>query len=114
MNTGEHLWWIPNGDTPDRIQNHPALQGVDIPVTGKTSKAITLVTRTLLMTAEGATGDPLLHAIDKQTGEHLGSVELPNPGQYGMMTYMHEGNQYVVVQIGGADYPGSLAALRLP
>ena len=114
MNTGEHLWWIPNGDTPDRIQNHPALQGVDIPVTGKTSKAITLVTRTLLMTAEGATGDPLLHAIDKQTGEQLGSVELPNPGQYGMMTYMHEGNQYVVVQIGGADYPGSLAALRLP
>ena len=114
MNTGEHLWWIPNGDTPDRIQNHPALQGVDIPVTGKTSKAITLVTRTLLMTAEGATGDPLLHAIDKQTGEQLGSVELPNPGQYGMMTCMHEGNQYVVVQIGGADYPGSLAALRLP
>ena len=114
MNTGEHLWWIPNGDTPDRIQNHPALQGVDLPVTGKTSKAITLVTRTLLMTAEGATGDPLLHAVDKRTGEVVGSVELPAPGQYGMMTYMHEGAQYVVVQIGGAAYPGSLVALRLP
>ena len=26
---------------------------------------------------------------DKRTGEILGSVPLPAPGQYGMMTYMH-------------------------
>ena len=32
-----------------------------------------------------------------------------------MMTYMHVGRQYVVVQIGeGGVYPGSLAALALP
>src|SRR5690606_20145536 len=30
MNTGEHLWWIPNGQTPERIRNHPALAGVDV------------------------------------------------------------------------------------
>ena len=34
MNTGEHLWETPNGDTPERIRNHPALQGVDLPNTG--------------------------------------------------------------------------------
>lgn len=44
-------------------------------------------------------------------GDNLG----PNR-QYGMMTYMHEGRQYIVVQIGSihTDFPGSLVAFRLP
>jgi glucose dehydrogenase len=114
MNTGEHLWWVPNGDTPDRIRNHPALRGIDLPNTGRTSAAITMPTRTLLITAEGSGGAPVLHALDKRTGERVGTVELPAPGQYGMMGYMHEGKQYVVVQVASPDLPGSLVALRLP
>jgi len=114
MNTGDHLFQIPNGDTPRRIREHPLLQGVDLPNTGQTSRAITMVTSTLLMTAEGLGGEPLLHAVDKRTGERLGTVELPAPGGYGMMTYMHEGKQYVVVQVAGAGVAGSLAALALP
>ena len=114
MNTGEHLWEALNGETPDRIRNHPALRGVDLPNTGRTSRAITLVTKTLLLTAEGSGGAPVLHALDKLTGERLGTVELPAPGQYGMMGYMHEGRQYIVVQIASRDIPGSLVALRLP
>ena len=114
MNTGEHLWAMPNGDTPDRIRNHPALQGVNLPNTGQTSRAITMVTETLLLTAEGSGGAPVLHALDKMTGERLGTVDLPAAGQYGMMGYMHEGQQYVLVQIAGTDLPGALAALRLP
>jgi len=57
-----------------------------------------------------------LHARDKLTGEVLGSVELPAPGQYGMMTYMHQDKHYIVVQIGSirTDFPGSLVALALP
>ena len=57
-----------------------------------------------------------LHARDKTTGEILASVPLPAPGQYGMMTYMHEGKQYIVVQSGSVhmDFPGSLVALTLP
>jgi hypothetical protein len=49
------------------------------------------------------------------TGEILGSVPLPAPGQYGMMTYMHRGQQYIVVQIGSTqtDFPGALVAYRL-
>ena len=114
MNTGEHLWEALNGETPDRIRNHPALRGVDLPNTGRTSRAITLVTKTLLLTAEGSGGAPVLHALDKLTGERLGTVELPAPGQYGMMGYVHEGRQYIVVQIASRDIPGSLVALRLP
>jgi glucose dehydrogenase len=116
MNTGEHLWRIPNGDTPDRIKNHAALAGVDLPPTGVQSHPVTMVTGTLLIHAEGINGHPLLHAVDKRTGEKLGTVELPALGQYGMMTFMHEGNQYIVVQVASTteQFPGSLAALRLP
>src|SRR5690606_5083808 len=45
LNTGEHLWWIPNGDTPESIRNHRALAGLDLPATGKGTHATTLVTR---------------------------------------------------------------------
>jgi len=78
----------------------------------------------LMQTTENLRGDaevsengmPLLHARDKRTGEILASVELPIPGQYGMMTYLHEGKQYIVVQSGSAKgrQPGSLVALTLP
>ncbi|MBI3047721.1 MAG: PQQ-binding-like beta-propeller repeat protein [Acidobacteria bacterium] len=113
MNTGEHLWAIPNGDTPENIRNHPALKGLNIPNTGQQSHPVILATKTLLITAPGGT-DSVLHALDKKTGKRLGTVKLPAPGQYGIMTYLHEGNQYIVVQIMGRNHPGSLAALRLP
>jgi quinoprotein glucose dehydrogenase len=113
MNTGEHVWRIPNGDTPEFIKNHPALKGVTLPNTGQQSHAVMMATPTLLMTAPGGT-DAVLYAVDKKTGKRLGTVKLPAPGQYGMMGYLHEGKQYVVVQIMGPRYPGSLVALRLP
>jgi glucose dehydrogenase len=112
MNTGDHLWEIPNGDTPDRIKNHPALRGLDIPNTGQTGHAVMMTTKTLLVTAPGSVPD--LYAVDKKTGRRLGTVKLPAPGQYGMMGYMHEGRQYIVVQVASPTHPGSLAALRLP
>ena len=114
MNTGEHLWWIPNGDTPERITNLPALQEVQLPNTGVTSHPVTMVTASLLIHAEGTAGQPLLRAINKSTGVRVGAVELPAPGQYGMMTYMHNERQHIVVQIAGRNQPGSLVGLRLP
>jgi quinoprotein glucose dehydrogenase len=114
MNTGEHLWWIPNGDTPDEIANHPLLQGIDTPNTGFQGNATVLVTGSLLMFAEGRGGRPLWYAVDKQTGERLGQVEIPAPVSTAPMTFLHEGVQYVVLPIAGDDMPGSLAALRLP
>jgi glucose dehydrogenase len=115
LNTGEHLWWIPNGDTPDHIKNHAMLQGVDLPRTGKNSHATTLVTRTLLMYGEGRGGAPLFHAVDKRTGRELATVELPGPTMTAPMTFMHDGKQYIVSAIGGRGFPeGALVALRLP
>ena len=34
MNTGEKLWDIPIGQTPERLKNHPLLKGVDCPPQG--------------------------------------------------------------------------------
>ncbi|MXW68153.1 MAG: PQQ-binding-like beta-propeller repeat protein [Gemmatimonadales bacterium] len=109
MNTGEHLWWIPVGDTPNSVLEHDALQGMDIPNTGTGRQAAQIVTSTLLMyTGEGSDGTSYLFAVDKATGERLGQVELPALPRYGMMTYMHEGRQHVVIQA-----PNTLMALRL-
>jgi len=114
MNTGEHLWWIPNGDTPDFVKNHELLEGVELPNTGQRAHATKLLTRTLLISAEGRGARPLLHAIDKRTGETLGTVEMPAASNTAPMTYMHEGKQYVVIPIGDGGHPAGLAAFALP
>ncbi len=114
LNTGEHLWRIPNGDTPEEVRNHPALRDVDLPVTGKRSHATILTTGSLLFYGEGRGGEPLFHAVDKATGEEIARVELPGPTNTAPMTYMHEGRQYIVAAVGGGGLPGELVALRLP
>jgi quinoprotein glucose dehydrogenase len=101
MNTGEHLWWIPVGDTPDSVLNHPKLNGIDIPDTGTGENAPMVVTATLLIyTSTASDGTPMMFAVDKKTGERVGAVELPEKANYGMMTYVHEGKQYVIAQTG--------------
>lgn len=59
-----------------------------------------VVTPTLLL-ASGVTsgGVPHLFAIDKRTGERVGSIELPGVTRYGMSSWMHEGRQYVIIQL---------------
>ncbi len=114
MNTGERLFWVPIGETPENVKNNPALAGMDIPNTGGGSRAILMVTGSLFLTAEVVGSGPVLSARDKRTGELLGRVELPTRAQYGMMTYMHEGKQYIAVQIGGGEYPSSLVTFDLP
>ena len=114
MNTGDHLWFIPNGDTPDNVANNPALQGLDIPNTGNTTHATALLTKTLLVYAEGRGGRSLLYANDKATGERLGTVEIPAPTNTALMTYLHDGKQYIVLPVGGRGYSGSLVAMALP
>ncbi len=125
MNTGERSWSLPIGETPEMLANHPRLADMDLPSTGGAGWSIQMVAGDLLVqtralsegTRQIRPDAPLeLHGRDKLTGEILGSVELPAPGQYGMMTYMHEDKQYIVVQIGSihADFPGSLVAYALP
>ena len=114
MNTGEHLWWIPNGETPERIANHELLEGVDIPNTGFLGNATALITRSLLMYAEGRGGNPTWYAHDKTTGERIGSIDIPTPVSTAPMTYLHDGVQFIVLPVSGNGVPTSLVALRLP
>lgn len=114
LNTGEHAWMIPNGDTPENIKNHSLLRGIDLPRTGKISRPMLLVTKTLLFSGEGLSGGPVFRAHDKATGETLAEIELPATTTGIPMTYMYDGRQYVVVAVGGRGYPAGLVALALP
>jgi quinoprotein glucose dehydrogenase len=114
LNTGDHRWMIPNGDTPDAVRNHPALRGVTIPRTGKNAHANIVVTRSLLFYGEGRGGSPAFHAVDKATGVEIAEVMLPAPTNAAPITFMHKGRQYIVVAIASADLPAELVALALP
>ncbi len=110
LNTGNHKWWIPIGETPDRIKNHPALAGIDVGNTGTGTVAPMTVTSTMLMySSSSSDGTPALFAVDKETGRQLGKVATPEVSRYGMMNFQHEGKQYVVLQTGS-----TLTALALP
>jgi len=65
----------------------------------------------LLLLASGLTsnGQPVLFAVDKLTGERVGTVPIPGSTGYGISSWMHEGRQYIIVQLAAG-----LAALLLP
>lgn len=117
MNSGDHLWWIANADTPERIANHALLEGVDIPRTGIPTRAGVLLTKTLLFVFEGTGGpgaSPIFRAVDKQTGDIIAELELPD-NQTGLpFTYEHDGKQYLAVFVGGGGTPAQLVAYALP
>ena len=114
LNTGDHLWMVPNGETPEWIQEHPALEGIEIGRTGSATRAGILVTKTLVLAGEGFGGGSTLWAYDKATGKIVGGVDLP-ASQSGLpMTYLHEGRQYVVLAVGGQEHPAEVIALTLP
>ena len=56
-----------------------------------------MATPTLLF-ATGQTADnkPHLFGIDKKTGKRVGAVRDAALGGYGLMTYLHQGKQYIV------------------
>jgi glucose dehydrogenase len=107
LNTGEHLWMIPHGDTSAKQQeafrNNPLLKGVDVDTNwGRRGHAAMMATPTLLFATGMAADDrPYLFGIDKKTGKRVGQVQTPRVGQYGLMTYLHQGKQYVVLPRNG-------------
>jgi quinoprotein glucose dehydrogenase len=121
LNSGEHLWMTPNGDTPEFVRNHPALAGVEIPRTGQPGRAGALVTKSLLFVGEGnnlfaaaqGAGGTKLRAYDKRTGEIVSEFDLPAQQTGVPMSYMHEGRQYIVIAVGARNHPGELVALAL-
>jgi quinoprotein glucose dehydrogenase len=113
MNAGTIAWQIANGPTPKEIAEHPALKGLDIPPTGRSTRAVTLVTKTLLFAAEGWGGAPVLRAHDKATGEVLAEIPLPGAAGGLPMTYALDGKQYIVISTAG-QRGAELVALTLP
>ena len=49
----------------------------------------------------------MLRAYDKSTGKEVGAVYMPAPQSGSPMTYMLNGKQYIVLAIGGGNYPAS-------
>ena len=121
LNRGEILWQVPHGETPDNIRNHPRLEGVDIPRTGRVGRIGTLNTKTLVIAGEGGlfttpSGESgaMLRAYDKMTGEEVGEVYMRAPQSGSPMTYVLDGVQYILVATSGSGMPGQLLAYRLP
>ena len=122
LKQGEILWQVAHGETPDNIKNHPLLQGIDIPRTGRIGRVGTLITKSLVIAAESGGTITLpsgeegayLRAYDKQTGADAGQVVVPASASGSPMTYMHDGQQYIVFAISGGGFAGELIAYRLP
>ena len=120
LNKGEFVWQIAHGETPDNVRNNPALKGLNIPRTGRPGIVGPLVTKTLVICGEsgyfttpsGVRG-AMLRAYDKATGKEVGAVYMPAPQSGTPMTYMLNGEQYLVVAIGGGNYSGELVAFRV-
>jgi quinoprotein glucose dehydrogenase len=110
LNTGDHAWMIPNGETPEDIKNNPALKGIDTSKFGGPGRAPLLVTKTLLF----AGGGTLFRALDKKTGAVVFEMKLPANDTGGPMTYLLNGRQYIVVALSGRGASPELIALALP
>ena len=110
MNTGEHAWMIPVGETPSRVLNNPAMEGLDIGNTGSGNLVPMTITPNMLVYSDVNSEDQvMLYAVDKATGETMAEVEAPERSRYGMSTWTHEGRQYIVLQTGPR-----LTAMALP
>jgi glucose dehydrogenase len=120
LNTGEHLWMVPNGDGP---RDHPALKDLNLAPLGHMGRAAPLVTKTLLFVTEGSEtglsippggGGKWLGAYDKVTGRRVARIPLPAGATGAPMTYTHAGRQYLVVAVAGEDHAPEVVALSLP
>ena len=119
LNTGEHLWMVPNGEG---IRDHEELQGLDLPWLGVPGRPAPLLTKTLLFIGEGSPsmvamprfgGGKMFRAYDKHTGEVVWEMELEAGTAGAPMTYMADGRQYIVVGIGETNHPAEFIALSL-
>ena len=116
MNTGDKVWWAPNGTMVKVTSTSPLFQGVTLPDIGGRGQPQVINTKTLVIHGTGRNGQenpPQLFALDKATGKQVGAVKIPSRTTAMPMTFMHKGKQYIVFAT-GAGANTSLVALRLP
>ncbi|MSO63030.1 MAG: pyrroloquinoline quinone-dependent dehydrogenase [Acidobacteria bacterium] len=120
LNHGSQAWMTANGDGP---RHHPAIRHLNLPPLGQSVRAAPLVTKTLLFVTEGDQinvrtppngGGNKIRAFDKATGQVVWEMALAAGSTGTLMTYLHQGKQYLVVAIGGLDHPAEFVALALP
>jgi quinoprotein glucose dehydrogenase len=131
MNTGEHVWMVPNGDGP---RDHPAIKHLNLGPLGVPGRPSPLLTKTLLFIGEGLSnytggsrvppdmppeivtlsGGNKFRAYDKNTGDTLWEFELDAGTSGPPVSYMFEGRQYIVVAIGDPTHSPELVAFSLP
>jgi quinoprotein glucose dehydrogenase len=121
LKTGTMAWQIAHGETPDNVKNHPALRNLKIPRTGRPGLVGPMVTKTLVICGEGGfvitpsgARGAMMRAYDKATGQEKGAVYTPAPSVGAPMTYMLNGEQYIVIGTGGGSTSEELIAFRLP
>ena len=121
LNTGDHLWQVPNGPTPDEIKDNPLLKGLTIPPTGMGAQVGVAMNKTLIFQGDGGyvtqPGHPrgaYLRGRDQKTGAEVGAVFMPAPQSGSPMTYAIEGREFVVVAVSGGNYSGDYLAYALP
>ncbi len=123
LNQGEIVWQVPHGDGP---RDHPAIKHLNLGPLGKRATGITtdgggVLTKELLFAIQsdyhpesvGRSTDGVIRAFDKTNGEELWEFRLGKAPRGTPMTYMHDGQQYVVVGVGGGVQPAEYVALRL-
>jgi quinoprotein glucose dehydrogenase len=121
LNSGDQVWMIPNGQPPDDLKNNPALKGVDTSKFGNPERALLLVTKTMLFSADATGLTPVngssastFRALDKKTGETIFELKLPTHATGVPMTYMAKGKQYIVIAVGGRGEPAELVTFAQP
>jgi glucose dehydrogenase len=134
LNTGDKMWWSPNGGLRQVTTTDPLFAGVTLPpVPAVGGQAQVMNTKTLVIYGTGRSGGAggrgaappaqgaaparapgmNLYALDKQTGKQVGAVPIPSPTSAVPMTFLHQGRQYIVFAT-GAGSNTALVALTLP
>ncbi len=119
MNSGDHLWMVPNGDGP---RNNPLLKDLNLPPLGQAGRAAPLLTKTFLFLGEGSdagqsmpkfSGGNMFRAYDKKTGKAVWETDLGAGTTSPPITYMYKGKQYIVVSVGSVNHTPEIVAMSL-
>ena len=131
MNSGDHVWMVPNGDGP---RDNPAIAHLNLGQLGVPGRPTPLLTKTLLFLGEGLTGQrpggrippdmpvaiatnsggPMFRAYDKQNGDIIWEIELEAGTTNPPVSYLYEGEQYIAVSIGDRSHSPEMLAFKLP
>ena len=123
LNTGNHEWQIPLGKGPT---DHPAISHLNLGDLGSVFNDVVaegglLVTKSLVVSylaAKDETGPEetgsILVAFDKQSGIKTGELLVDQRLHGPVMSYEHEGKQFIAVAGGGRDKDDELLVFALP